>query len=68
MKRCKSHEITLRIDTGHLPHPVGKIPFQGFNQKIIVIVHQTAGMTVPIETPDNLTEYFSKTARDRCRQ
>ena len=38
----------LRIDAVQLPHPRGKIAVRRLDQKVIVIVHHTVGMTEPV--------------------
>jgi hypothetical protein len=45
---------TLGVDSVQLPHTPGEITFWGFDQQMIVVVHQTIGMNGPVEVSNNL--------------
>jgi hypothetical protein len=38
----------LRIHTVQLTHAERKIPVRGFDEEMVVVVHETVGMTVPV--------------------
>jgi hypothetical protein len=38
------------INPIELPHSLGQIPFNGFHYDVIVIIHQTIGMTNPTKS------------------
>jgi hypothetical protein len=44
----------LRVDPVQLPHALGEIAVRGFDQEMIVVVHQTIGMHRPVEVGDDL--------------
>ena len=44
----------LRVDPVQLPHALGEITVWGFDQEMIVVVHQTIGMHCPVEVADDL--------------
>lgn len=45
----------LRIDTVQLPHALRQVSFNRFHQGMMLIIHQTIGMTNPIKSLANLS-------------
>ena len=50
----------LGIDTVQLPHSLREIPVGRLNHKVVMISHQTIGVTDPIEVPDHSFQDFQK--------
>jgi len=46
----------LGVDPVELSHPLGQIPFRGFDQEVVVIVHQAIGRTEPMKPLDHRAE------------
>ena len=43
----------LRVVAVELPHPPGQVSLGGFDEKVVMIAHQTVSMTEPIKSFDN---------------
>ena len=50
----------LCVDPVQLPHALGEIAVRGFDQEMIVVVHQTTGMHRPVEAGDDLRQHAPK--------
>ena len=50
----------LCLDPVQLPHPFGKVRIRRFEHHVIMVRHQTIGMTNPVETTAGCTEDLQK--------
>ena len=50
----------LRVDPVQLPHALGEIAVRGFDQEMIVVVHQTIGMHCLVKVEDDLWQHAQK--------
>lgn len=41
-------------------HPLREVGYWGFNEQMIMVVHQTIGMTCPIKSIDHASEIYQK--------
>ncbi len=50
----------LGIDTVQVAHPPGEIVIRRFDQKVVMIAHQTVGMAHPVERTANVIQECKK--------
>lgn len=48
--------VCLGVDAVQMAHTGGKDPFRGFDEEVIVVVHEAVGVTEPIEAFYSLAE------------
>ena len=52
--------VPLRIDSGELAHPPGEVAFRGFDQQVVVVVHQAVGVAPPVIPLDHQRQEVHK--------
>jgi len=48
--------VCLGVDAVKMAHTGGKVPFRGFDEEVIVVIHQAVGVTEPVEAFYRLAE------------
>lgn len=48
--------VALRVDAVELAHALGEIRLGGFDDQVIVVVHQTVGVTEPVKALDDVPQ------------
>lgn len=43
----------LRVNAVKLPHAARQVGLEGFQQEVVMVVHQTVGMQLPVEPIDD---------------
>jgi len=54
--------VGLGVCAVELAHPARKIWHRGFNEEVVMIIHQTIGMTDPSEAVDDMGKDRKKSA------
>ena len=52
--------VSLGIDAVYLSHSLRKVSLRGFNDQMVMVVHETIGMAEPMKPLDNTTEKFQE--------